>query len=86
MLRWTMSGPDLTGACWAQRRLLLAPMRTYNVQSLHFLRLARSLGFSVAQMLELLALWRDEGRASADVKRLALSHAVGAGAAGAGHR
>ncbi|HEY0203219.1 MAG TPA: Cu(I)-responsive transcriptional regulator [Acetobacteraceae bacterium] len=47
-----------------------------DVQTLHFLRRARSLGFSVAQMRELLALWRDENRASADVKRLALAHAA----------
>ena len=41
-----------------------------DVQTLRFLRRARS------QMRELLALWRDENRASADVKRLALAHAA----------
>lgn len=44
------------------------------LRTLAFLRRARRLGFSVAQMRELLALWRDDTRASADVKRLAMAH------------
>ena len=46
------------------------------VQSLRFLGRARILGFSMKQMRNLLALWKDEHRASADVKRLALQHAA----------
>lgn len=47
-----------------------------DVQVLRLLRRARDLGFSVAQVRELLALWRDEHRAGADVKRLALAQAA----------
>jgi Cu(I)-responsive transcriptional regulator len=48
--------------------------RDYDEQDLHrlkFVQRSRSLGFSVEECRELLDLYRDRARASADVKRLA---------------
>lgn len=45
-----------------------------DIQTLRFVRRARDLGFTVKQIEGLLTLWRDRGRASADVKRIAQGH------------
>ena len=45
-----------------------------DVQVLQFIHRARVLGFSLDQIGDLLALWQDKGRASADVRLLARSH------------
>lgn len=45
-----------------------------DIHRLHFIRRARDLGFSVAEIGDLLDLWNDQSRQSADVKRLAQAH------------
>lgn len=45
-----------------------------DVDTLRFVQRARSLGFSVKDVGNLLALWRDRGRASGEVKKVALRH------------
>jgi MerR family gold-responsive transcriptional activator of gol and ges genes len=46
-----------------------------DVHTLRFIRRARDLGFTVEGIQELLGLWRDRGRHSSDVKRLAVEQA-----------
>ena len=44
------------------------------IHTLRFIRRARTLGFSMAEISELLKLWQNQQRASADVKRIAQAH------------
>jgi len=51
--------------------------RVYTAKDMHtlrFVRRARDLGFSMDEISNLLGLWRNQRRASKEVKRLALRH------------
>lgn len=68
---------------YEETRLIPAPARTdsgyraytpNDVHRLKFVRRARDLGFSVAEIAELLSLWSDRTRQSGDVKQIATAH------------
>jgi MerR family copper efflux transcriptional regulator len=51
--------------------------RTYSASDVHvlsFVKRARTLGFSMADIKDLLALWQNKGRPSASVKKIAGRH------------
>jgi len=45
-----------------------------DIHTLRFIKRSRELGFSMAEIAELVGLWHDRERASADVKRIAQQH------------
>lgn len=62
---------------------LIRPRRLHNgyrdyadaeIAALRFARHARELAFPLAEVKRLLALWQDRGRASAEVRSIALDH------------
>jgi MerR family copper efflux transcriptional regulator len=55
----------------------LSNYRTYSGSEVHvlrFVRRARALGFSMADIKELVGLWQNKGRSSASVKKIAGTH------------
>lgn len=48
-----------------------------DISRLKFVRRARSLGFSVPQIEQLMQLWSDRNRSNEEVRKLALDHAAG---------
>ncbi|MCD9088420.1 Cu(I)-responsive transcriptional regulator [Stenotrophomonas sp. SY1] len=54
-----------------------AGYRLYSPRDIHtlgFIKRSRDMGFSVERIAELLQLWQDRSRHSADVKRMAMEH------------
>ena len=57
-----------------------ANYRVYNANDVHtlrFIRRARSLGFAIEDIRELLSLWQNKSRPSSAVKRIASGHTEG---------
>lgn len=55
----------------------LSGYRTYSEKDIHilkFVKRARTLGFGMKEIKQLVNLWRNKSRSSADVKRLTMKH------------